>query len=117
MACTTGRYPREEIALHYAPVHSNEMIMAGSHLPRIAIALGDPAGIGPEIALKAALDPTVRTICHPVLFGERSVLEVHAEACSLAPRLQAIARAMIEAIRRLAGASTNTNPINARART
>ena len=25
-------------------------------LPRIAIATGDPAGIGPEIALKAALD-------------------------------------------------------------
>ena len=27
------------------------------NLPRIAIATGDPAGIGPEIALKAALDP------------------------------------------------------------
>jgi len=26
-------------------------------LPRIAIATGDPAGIGPEIALKAALAP------------------------------------------------------------
>ena len=27
---------------------------------RIAIAAGDPAGIGPEISLKAALDPAVR---------------------------------------------------------
>jgi 4-hydroxy-L-threonine phosphate dehydrogenase PdxA len=26
----------------------------------IAITTGDPAGIGPEISLKAALDPTVR---------------------------------------------------------
>jgi 4-hydroxy-L-threonine phosphate dehydrogenase PdxA len=27
---------------------------------RIAIAAGDPAGIGPEISLRAALDPAVR---------------------------------------------------------
>ena len=27
---------------------------------KIAIATGDPAGIGPEISLKAALDPAVR---------------------------------------------------------
>ena len=116
MACATGRYPHDEIALHYAPVHYNENIMAGSHLPRVAIVLGDPAGIGPEIALKAALDPAVRAICHPVLFGDRSVLDAHAKACSLAPRLQAIARAMIEAIRRLACASANTDSTNARAR-
>jgi 4-hydroxy-L-threonine phosphate dehydrogenase PdxA len=32
-------------------------------LPRIAIATGDPAGIGPEIALKAALDPRVTGVC------------------------------------------------------
>jgi len=78
MACTTGRYPHEEIALHYAPVHRNENTMSGSYLPQIAIVLGDSAGIGPEIALKAA-------------------------------------RAMIETIRRLAGASTQTNPTHARA--
>lgn len=43
-------------------------------LPRVAIALGDPAGIGPEIAARAALDPAVRAICRPVLFGSREVL-------------------------------------------
>jgi len=114
MACATGRYPHKEIALHYAPVHCNENIMAGSHPPRIAIALGDPAGISPEIALKAALDPTGRAICHPVLFGDRSVLDSHTEVCGLAPRLQTSTRAMIEAIRRLAGVSIN--PTNARTR-
>ncbi len=41
--------------------------------PRIGIASGDPAGIGPEIALKAALDPKVRKICRPVLVGDRKV--------------------------------------------
>jgi 4-hydroxythreonine-4-phosphate dehydrogenase len=37
--------------------------------PRIAITVGDPAGIGPEIARKAADDPQVRDICEPVLYG------------------------------------------------
>ena len=34
---------------------------------KIAIPVGDPAGIGPEIALKAALDPAVRAACEPIL--------------------------------------------------
>ena len=59
-------------------------------LPRIAIALGDPAGIGPEIALKAVLASSVRAICRPILFGDRSVLDTHARACALAPRVQSI---------------------------
>lgn len=64
--------------------------MENNALPRIALALGDPAGIGPEIALKAALDPAVRAICRPVLFGDRGVLETHARACGLMPRLQSV---------------------------
>ena len=51
--------------------------------PRVAIATGDPAGIGPEIALKAALDPRVREMCRATLVGDRGVLEVHARACGL----------------------------------
>ncbi|HEX7088035.1 MAG TPA: 4-hydroxythreonine-4-phosphate dehydrogenase PdxA [Vicinamibacterales bacterium] len=37
-------------------------------LPRIAITAGDPAGIGPEIARKAAVDPRVTAVCEPVIF-------------------------------------------------
>jgi len=33
--------------------------------PRIAITVGDPAGIGPEIAEKAAADERVRAVCEP----------------------------------------------------
>lgn len=62
-------------------------------LPRIAIALGDPSGIGPEIALKAALDPQVRAICRPLLVGDREPVEVHAKALGLAPRFLAVERA------------------------
>jgi 4-hydroxythreonine-4-phosphate dehydrogenase len=37
--------------------------------PRIAITVGDPAGIGPEIARKTADDPRVRAVCEPVLYS------------------------------------------------
>ena len=37
--------------------------------PRVAITVGDPAGIGPEIARKAADDPRVREVCEPVIYG------------------------------------------------
>jgi 4-hydroxythreonine-4-phosphate dehydrogenase len=37
--------------------------------PRVGITVGDPAGIGPEIARKAADDAAVRAVCDPVLYG------------------------------------------------
>jgi 4-hydroxythreonine-4-phosphate dehydrogenase len=37
--------------------------------PRVAVTVGDPAGIGPEIAQKAASDPRVLEACEPVLYG------------------------------------------------
>ena len=39
--------------------------------PRVAITVGDPAGIGPEIAGKAAADPAVRAVCEPVIYETR----------------------------------------------
>ncbi|MGH9162448.1 MAG: 4-hydroxythreonine-4-phosphate dehydrogenase PdxA [Vicinamibacteraceae bacterium] len=37
--------------------------------PRIGVTVGDPAGIGPEIALKAASDDRVREACEVVCYG------------------------------------------------
>ncbi len=62
-------------------------------LPRIAIATGDPAGIGPEIALKAALDSRVKALCRPLLVGDPAVVELHAKAAGLTPRLHVVAKA------------------------
>ena len=39
--------------------------------PRVAITAGDPAGIGPEIAEKAAADPRVLEVCEPVIYAPR----------------------------------------------
>src|SRR5438132_10796834 len=37
--------------------------------PRVAITAGDPAGIGPEIARRAAADSHVREACEPVVYA------------------------------------------------
>jgi len=37
--------------------------------PRVAITAGDPAGIGPEIAARAAADPSVLDVCEPIIYG------------------------------------------------
>jgi len=62
-------------------------------LPRIAIATGDPAGIGPEIALKAALDARVRDLCRPLIVGDPAAVELHAHAAGLPVSLHVIRKA------------------------
>jgi 4-phospho-D-threonate 3-dehydrogenase / 4-phospho-D-erythronate 3-dehydrogenase len=59
--------------------------------PIIAITMGDPAGIGPEIVLKALQAPGLREHCRPVLLGEPEVFQRAAELLGLAPSLRAIA--------------------------
>ena len=49
--------------------------------PIIAITMGDPAGVGPEICLKAAAQ--VADICTPVIVGDRAVLEQAAKQLDL----------------------------------
>jgi len=41
-------------------------------LPRIALTVGDPAGIGPEIVERARRDPAVCAACEPVVYGPPS---------------------------------------------
>ena len=66
--------------------------LGGHGKPIVAIAIGDPAGIGPEISLKAALDPNVRGMCRPVLIGDPTVIKRHAKACSLSAELRVVDR-------------------------
>ena len=40
--------------------------------PRIAITVGDPAGIGPEISARAAADARVQDACEPILYAPPS---------------------------------------------
>ncbi len=53
-------------------------------LPTIALTLGDPAGVGPELCLRAAADSRVLEACRPVIIGDRAILERVGERLSLA---------------------------------
>ena len=52
-------------------------------LPRLAITMGDPAGIGPEIILKALLHPEVYELCVPVVYGDLAWMQRAAHALRL----------------------------------
>lgn len=43
-------------------------------LPRIAIAMGDPAGVGPELCLRLLGDERMRGACEIVIYGDLGVL-------------------------------------------
>lgn len=52
-------------------------------LPRIAITVGDPAGVGPEIAIKALAAPVMRELADWIVIGDRITLESAAAAASI----------------------------------
>lgn len=51
--------------------------------PVIGIPLGDPAGVGPEIIVKALNDKSIYGVCRPVVIGDKSVTEQALRFCSL----------------------------------
>jgi 4-phospho-D-threonate 3-dehydrogenase / 4-phospho-D-erythronate 3-dehydrogenase len=46
------------------------------HLPVIALTMGDPAGVGPEVLLKALADPDVAALADWVVVGDRRILQM-----------------------------------------
>ncbi len=50
----------------------------------IAITMGDPAGIGPEICLRALSAPEVSSCCIPVVYGSGRILERVSDAAGIA---------------------------------
>ena len=50
-------------------------------LPVVAITMGDPAGVGPEVAVKALRHDVVWEACRPLLVGDPAVLEAAARIC------------------------------------
>ncbi len=54
-----------------------------NNLPVIGITMGDPAGIGPEIACLALSAPEIYEICNPIILGDINVLEKNLELLKL----------------------------------
>lgn len=51
--------------------------------PLLAITIGDPAGIGPEVTLKALADQTVYDWCRPIVIGDARILARAAQVLGL----------------------------------
>lgn len=59
----------------------------------MAITLGDPAGVGPEIVLKAAADPETFRLCRPLAVGPAAVTTEQARALKLPVEVRAVTEA------------------------
>ncbi len=46
-----------------------------SRKPIVAVTMGDPAGIGAEVILKALADPVIKRACDPLILGDWGVLQ------------------------------------------
>jgi 4-hydroxythreonine-4-phosphate dehydrogenase len=52
--------------------------------PRVALAIGDPAGIGPEVVLKTLAANAGGLVEHAIVVGDAEPLARHAKACGIA---------------------------------
>lgn len=57
--------------------------MIGKRRPTIAVTLGDPAGVGAEVTLKALHDEEVRSSAHWILWGDRPALTAAEEVTGI----------------------------------
>lgn len=58
--------------------------------PILGISMGDPAGIGPEICLKALSDASVYERCRPMVAGDATVMEQAAKALNSTLKINAV---------------------------
>ncbi|MBM4297191.1 MAG: 4-hydroxythreonine-4-phosphate dehydrogenase PdxA [Deltaproteobacteria bacterium] len=58
-----------------------------SSKPIIAVTMGDPAGIGPEVVLKALADPAIKKAARPLILGDWGVLQRTGKRLAKAPPL------------------------------
>jgi 4-hydroxythreonine-4-phosphate dehydrogenase len=64
-----------------------------NNLPIIAITMGDPSGIGPEIIIKALQAPDVANRCVPLVIGDRVALKRALAVCGSNLKIREIAAA------------------------
>ena len=60
--------------------------------PRIAVTMGDPAGVGPEICLDLLVDSSVAEHCTPIVFGDAEVLRLCAERTGKPSTFQVVSK-------------------------
>lgn len=63
-----------------------------SALPVLAITMGDPASIGPEIAVKALLKKEIHEVCKPLLVGDAAVFQQIIDLLKMDAKVHAVSR-------------------------
>ena len=58
--------------------------------PLLLITMGDPAGVGPEVVLKAIFRGGIAEVCRPVVLGDRRTLEAAARELGLPLKVEEI---------------------------
>lgn len=58
--------------------------------PIIGIPMGDPAGIGPEIIVKALSHKDIYNVCRPVVIGDVKVIKRAADVCCMDSEVKAV---------------------------
>jgi 4-hydroxythreonine-4-phosphate dehydrogenase len=71
--------------------------------PVVAITMGDPAGVGPEVCLKAALTNRVSRACVPIIVGDLCVLRRHARKMRLPARMISVQEGEFERLAEMRG--------------
>lgn len=64
--------------------------MSAAKRPVIGITMGDPAGIGPEIIVKALLESEIYRKCRPVVIGDAGVIKDILRVCNLSGEIKMI---------------------------
>ena len=59
------------------------MLCSARMRPRLAVTMGDPAGVGPELCLRLLADDGLADECLPIVFGDAAVLRRVAEKLGL----------------------------------
>jgi 4-phospho-D-threonate 3-dehydrogenase / 4-phospho-D-erythronate 3-dehydrogenase len=67
------------------------MAVTGDRLPLVAVTMGDPAGIGPEIIMKALAAPDLYAVCRPLVVGDLGTLAKTARDLALSVQPAAVA--------------------------
>ncbi|MCK5877392.1 MAG: 4-hydroxythreonine-4-phosphate dehydrogenase PdxA [Candidatus Marithrix sp.] len=58
--------------------------------PTIVITLGDPAGVGPEIIVKALAKPNLYKICSPIVVGDNNIIKNALKICNITTEIHLI---------------------------
>ncbi|MEX0820953.1 MAG: 4-hydroxythreonine-4-phosphate dehydrogenase PdxA [Rhodothermales bacterium] len=81
------------------PVHRSAVSDDRSKRPRIAVTLGDPNGVGPEVVLKSLLDTRLSRFVQPIVVGSAHVLNTHASRLGFGDLKLQVVRSVPDRIR------------------